>query len=107
AQSAPAAAAEIGGQRQYVQFVKGGVVCVGASDGGFLWRYDHPANDTANCSAPIVHDGMVFAASSYGRGGGAAKITKTGDKYEAKEAYFNKQFLNHHGGCGLRGRFFY
>jgi outer membrane protein assembly factor BamB len=100
-------AVEIGGQRQYVQFVKGGVVSVGASDGAFLWRYDHPANGTANCSTPIYHDGTIFAASNYGRGGGAARVTKTGDKYEATEAYFDKRFLNHHGGYVLVDGFLY
>jgi outer membrane protein assembly factor BamB len=100
-------AVEIGGQRQYVQFVAGGVVSVAASDGAFLWRYDHPANSTANCSTPIFHDGTIFAASSYGRGGGAARVTKTGDKYEATEVYFDKQFLNHHGGYVLVDGFLY
>src|SRR5207253_226010 len=58
-----AVAAEIAGQRQYVQFTSKGVVSVGASDGDFLWRYNAPANGTANCSTPIVHDEYVFAAS--------------------------------------------
>ena len=39
---ASAIVAEIAGLRQYIQFVRGGVVSVKASDGGFLWRYDAP-----------------------------------------------------------------
>src|SRR5262249_15310744 len=57
--------AEVGGQREYVQFLRGGVVGVSAQDGRFLWRYNEPANGTANCSTPIFHDGFVFAASGY------------------------------------------
>ena len=29
-----------------------------------------------NCSTPIYQDGLVFAASAYGAGGGAAKLSK-------------------------------
>ena len=49
----PRIAAEVDGQRQYIQFLGGGVVGVAAEDGRFLWRYDAPANRTANCSTPI------------------------------------------------------
>src|SRR5438445_330009 len=33
-------AADVHGQRQYIQFMHGGVVGVAAKDGTFLWRYD-------------------------------------------------------------------
>ncbi|HEY2783442.1 MAG TPA: PQQ-binding-like beta-propeller repeat protein [Fimbriiglobus sp.] len=107
AQYASATAIEIGGQRQYVQFVRGGVVSVAASDGAFLWRYDAPANGTANCSTPIFHDNCIFAASAYSKGGGMAEIKKTGDKYEADEKYFEKRFQNHHGGYVLVDGYLY
>jgi outer membrane protein assembly factor BamB len=93
-----AIAADIAGVRQYIQFVRGGVVSVKATDGSFLWRYDAPANGTANCSSPIFHDNAVFAASNYGTGGGLTNITKSGDKFESKEVYFTKKMQNHHGG---------
>jgi outer membrane protein assembly factor BamB len=98
AQYASATAVELGGQRQYVQFLKGGVVAVNASDGAFLWRYDTLAGTTANCSTPVVHDDMVYAAAAYSRGGGAAKITKVDGKYEVTEKYFENKYQNHHGG---------
>lgn len=102
-----ALAVEIGGRRQYVQFMRGGVVSVGASDGEFLWRYDHPANGTANCSTPLVKDGAVFAASSYGTGGGLVQVSKTDSKFEAKESYFDKKMQSHHGGLVLVGDHIY
>jgi outer membrane protein assembly factor BamB len=104
---ASAIAVESAGQKQYVQFVSGGVVSVGASDGAFLWRYAGPANGTANCSAPIFHDGYVFAASSYGKGGGLAKIAKADSKFEATEVYFEKRMENHHGGLVLVDGYMY
>jgi outer membrane protein assembly factor BamB len=88
------------GQREYVQFLSGGVVGL-TGDGKFLWRYNKPANGTANCSTAIFHDGSVFAASNYGVGGGLAKLEPKGDVVTATEVYFVKQMKNHHGGMVL------
>jgi outer membrane protein assembly factor BamB len=100
-------AADVEGTRQYIQFLKKGVVGVAAADGKFLWRYDKPANGTANCSTPLFADGHVFAASSYGNGGGLAKVTKEGDGFKAEEVYFTKKMRNHHGGMVLVDGFLY
>jgi outer membrane protein assembly factor BamB len=99
--------AELGGMRQYVQFLRGGVVGVSASDGKLLWHYDAPANGTANCSTPIVHDGCVFASSAYGKGAGMARLKSEGNAFSAREAYFIKSFQNHHGGVVLLGEHLY
>jgi outer membrane protein assembly factor BamB len=99
--------AEVGGVRQYIQFLAGGVVGISAEEGKLLWHYDNPANGTANCSTPVFHDGCVFAASAYGTGGGLARITATGDKFEAREVYFQRQMQNHHGGMVLVGDHLY
>ena len=93
--------AQIGGVKQYVQFLDGGVVGVDAKDGKLLWHYEEPANPTANCSTPIVRGDLVFAASAYGNGGGQAKIVKDGDGFKAEPQYFVKQMQNHHGGMVL------
>jgi outer membrane protein assembly factor BamB len=97
-------AADIDGQRQYVQFLGKGVVGVAAKDGKFLWRYDRPANGTANCATPIVHDHFVFASSDYGTGGALAKIAK-GSKAEI--VYDTKSMKNHHGGMVLVDGYLY
>ncbi len=99
-------AVDVDGKRQYVQFLGHGVVGV-SEDGQFLWRYDHPANGTANCSTPLFSDDCVFAASAYGTGGGLVRIQRDGDKYKAEEVYFTKHMQNHHGGMVLRGGFLY
>ena len=58
------------------------LVGVAASDGKFLWRYDRPANGMGiNCSTPIYHDGLVFAASAYGAGGGLVKLSKDAERW--------------------------
>jgi outer membrane protein assembly factor BamB len=94
-------AADVAGQRQYIQFLGGGVVGVSAKDGRFLWRYDAPHNGTANCSTPLYQDGRVFAASGYGTGGGQVKLLKQGNGFKAEQVYFTKSMKNHHGGMVL------
>ena len=76
------------------------LVGVAASDGKFLWRYDRPANRMGiNCSTPLYHDGLVFAASAYGAGGGLVKLSKDADGgVKAEEVYATRQMQNHHGG---------
>jgi len=93
--------ATIGGVKQYVQFLSGGVVGIRAKDGKLLWHYEEPANETANISSPIVRGDLVFAASAYGTGAGLAKIVKTGDEFKAEPQYFLNKFQNHHGGVIL------
>jgi alcohol dehydrogenase (cytochrome c) len=91
------------GQRQYVQLTARGLIGVAAADGKFLWRYDRPANGMGiNCSTPLYQDGVVFAASAYGAGGGAVKLSKDGNSgVKAQEVWFSRNMENHHGGVVL------
>ena len=88
------------GQRQYVQLTANSLIGVAASDGKFLWRYDRPANPMGiNCATPVYQDGLVFAASAYGAGGGAVKLSKDASgAVQAEEVYFTTRMQNHHGG---------
>jgi outer membrane protein assembly factor BamB len=99
--------ATIDGVRQYVQFMHGGVVGVAAADGKYLWRYNAPANGTANISTAIAHDNTVFAASAYGTGGGLARVARTQEGWSADQVYFTKQMQNHHGGMVLLDGYLY
>jgi outer membrane protein assembly factor BamB len=97
---ASAIAIDFDGQRQYVQFTTRALIGLAASDGKFLWRYDRPANRMGiNCSTPLYHDGLVFAASAYGGGGGSVKLSKDGSgDVKAEEVYATRNMQNHHGG---------
>ncbi len=88
------------GSKQYVQFTSSALIGVSADSGEVLWQYTKPANNMGiNCSTPIYQDGLIFAASAYGAGGGAVKLKKDGNgKYEAEEVYFTTNMQNHHGG---------
>jgi outer membrane protein assembly factor BamB len=94
---------EFEGQREYAQLTQGALIGVRASDGKYLWRYDQAASRSGiNCSTPVYHDGLVFAASAYGTGGGLVKLSDDGTGgTKAREVYFTKHMQNHHGGLTL------
>lgn len=96
-------AIEYAGKRQYVQFTAQALIGVNATDGTWLWDYPKPANPMGiNCTTPLFHDGIVFASSAYGAGGGAVKLSANPDgSIEASEVYFTKRMQNHHGGIIL------
>jgi hypothetical protein len=100
---ASAIAIDFDGQREYVQLTAQALIGVSAADGKFLWRYDRPANRMGiTCSTPLHQDGMVFAASAYGAGGGLVKLSKDGSGgVKAEEVYATRNMQNHHGGMIL------
>lgn len=99
--------AEIHGVRQIVQFARSSVFGVSIKNGKFLWKYTNPANGTANCCSPIIDQNHVFASSSYGTGGGLARISQTDDTFSADEVYFEKKLGCHHGGIVKIGNWMY
>ena len=96
-------AIDLAGQRHYVQLTATALVGVAAADGGFLWRYDKPANSRAiNCATPVFAGDMVFASSAYGAGGGAVRLNRgAGGAVRAEEVYATTEMQNHHGGMIL------
>src|SRR5436309_2734273 len=92
--------AEVGGVRQYVQFLGTGVIGVAADDGRLLWRYRGNLGG-AHAAAPIFHDGCVFTSASgtEGAGGDALlRLTAHSRDVSCKEVYLVRHLLNHHGG---------
>ncbi|HEY7153918.1 MAG TPA: PQQ-binding-like beta-propeller repeat protein [Gemmataceae bacterium] len=98
---ASAIAATVGGVKQYIQFLGGGLVGVAAKDGKLLWRYDKIKGIT-NCTTPLFHDGCVFVSATDRRGGSSGgallRLTADGEGVSAKEIYRIKDLANHHGG---------
>ena len=99
--------AEVGGVRQYVQFLAKGVVGVEAKTGKVLWRYDETAKGSpANIPTPIEHDGYVYSASSRG-GGGLVKLTANNGAFEAEETYHSAKLPTAIGGAVRIGNYLY
>jgi outer membrane protein assembly factor BamB len=99
--------ATIDGTRQIVQFANKSVFGVTLSEGKPLWSYSAAANGTANCCTPIIDGNLVFASSSYGTGGGLAKVISSGSTQQAEEVYFEKKMACHHGGIVKVGDYMY
>jgi outer membrane protein assembly factor BamB len=76
----------------------GGIICVDSRDGRVLWSNPFSARNTANCPTPIFSDGYVFWANGYGKGGICFKLTITGGRVSATEAWRTKDMDCHHGG---------
>jgi outer membrane protein assembly factor BamB len=95
-----AIAVDFEGVRQYVQLTATTLVGVAASDGKLLWRYDRASNThRINCTTPLFHNGIVYAASAYDAGGGAVKLGKDAQGgITATEVFFSPRMKNHHGG---------
>jgi len=104
-----AIAFDFDGVRQYVQLTSKALISVAASDGKFFWQYDKPANRFGIiCATPIYHDGMVFASSAYGAGGGLVKLSKDANGgVKAEEVYSTTEMQNHHGGMILLDGYLY
>ncbi len=96
---ASAMPADLGGTRQYVQYISGGVVSVDARTGKLLWHYDDVGGGQSILT-PIIHDGSVFVSQTK-VGSGRAKVSGSGEKFTAEQAYFVSEVKNHHGGMVL------
>ena len=75
-----------------------GLVCVNAADGQFLWRNDRASGSTAVCPSPVYSDGYVFGASGYGNGGACVRLSVSGGRVTAPQAWETSEMNCHHGG---------
>jgi outer membrane protein assembly factor BamB len=92
-------AVDVGGFKQYVQFLQNGLVGVDAKTGKFLWRYDKTAKGSpANIPTPIAHDGYVYSAAGKS-GGGLVKLAVMDGSVDAKQIYFTPRVPTSIGGA--------
>jgi outer membrane protein assembly factor BamB len=89
--------AESDGVKQYITFLRKGLVGVDAKTGKLLWQYSKIGDFGANIMTPVVYQNKVFACTS--RGGGALlELKGTG---EPKEVYYDKKISSSIGGVVL------
>lgn len=98
---------EIGGVKQYVQFLQKALVGVDARSGKLLWRYDRTAKGSmANIPTAVAAGEYVYSAS--GRtGAGLVKLAKHADAFDAEQIYFSPKLPNSIGGSVKIGDFLY
>lgn len=92
---------EVGGLKQYVEFLSKGLVGVEAKTGKLLWRYEKTAqNSPANIPTPLVQDQFVYSAAGRS-GGGLVQLKVAGSTVEAEEVYFTPKLPTAIGGAVL------
>ena len=98
---------DVGGVRQYVQFLQNGVVGVDAKTGALLWRYEATAKGSpANIPSPLAHAQFVYTGSNRG-GGGLVKLTPAQGKFDAEQVYFGSKLPTSIGGAIKVGDYLY
>jgi outer membrane protein assembly factor BamB len=98
--------ANVGGIKQYVQLLNGGLVGV-STDGKPLWKYEKLGPNTANIPTPIVLKDRILSVAGYGKGGALLKLTANGHDVDAEEVYFKHELTNKHGGVLVVGDYLY
>ncbi len=92
--------------KQYVQFLRGGLVGVRASNGEFLWKYAATADRGANILTPVVEGNLVFSSGSR-TGGGLVSLESTAEGVSATEVYFDRKLSPSIGGAVLVDGYLY
>lgn len=104
---ASAIAVELGGVRQYVQYLSKGVVGVEAATGKLLWRYDKTLDTRFGMHAltPIATANLVYTGAA--TASGAAKISAAAGSFTADPAYIERKAPNSLGGAVRLGDYLY
>jgi outer membrane protein assembly factor BamB len=96
---ASAISIEVGGVKQYVQFLQKGVVGIEAQSGSLLWRYERTAEGSpANIPSPLADANFVYTATGRG-GGGLVKLKSEQGKFAVEQVYFGAKLPTSIGGA--------
>jgi outer membrane protein assembly factor BamB len=86
--------------KQYVTFLRNGLVGIDAKTGKFLWMYNKTIDQGANILTPVVDGDRIFSAGSR-TGGGLVKVRADGEGVTADEVYFTRKITPAIGGAVL------
>jgi outer membrane protein assembly factor BamB len=103
---ASAIVVQVGGRKQYVQFLSKGLVGVDAKTGEFLWRYKEAAKGPAQYFTPVAHNELVYGGA-LGVGGGLVRLKLDQGGVAAEQVYFERGLPNGLGGAVLVGEYLY
>ena len=99
-------AVEVGGKKQYVQYMRNALIGVDAKTGKFLWKYAATQDQGASMLTPVVYKDSVFVAGAR-KGGGLVSLKAEGESVTAKEVYFDKNVAPGIGGAVLLDGYLY
>lgn len=104
---ASAIVVEVGGVRQYVQFLEKGLVGVDAKTGKFLWRYEKTAvGSPAVILTPLAEKDQIYSGA-FRAGGGLVKLKVNNGAVEPEQMYFSPKLPIGVGGVVKVGDYFY
>jgi outer membrane protein assembly factor BamB len=92
---------EVGGVRQFVQILKGGIVGVAADDGRLLWRHNVPMGLAVHVGTPVIRGDSVYVSTGYAVGCRRIRVVPEAGGFRAEVVYANREMVNHHGGVVL------
>lgn len=100
--------ARIGEKLQIVSLTSSRVFAVNPDDGKLLWQYLFGNKRSNNATDVIVHDGLVYVSSGYGRGSALLRPARAEDGAFVVESVWESELLdNHHGGVVLVDGYLY
>ena len=98
---------EVGGIKQYVQFLEKGLVGVDAKTGKLLWRYAKTAQGSpAVILTPLAEKNLIYSGA-YRAGGGLVKLQVKNGTVEPEQVYFSPKLPVGLGGVVKVGEYFY
>ena len=98
---------DVGGVKQYVQFLQKGLVGVDAKTGRLLWRYEKTAQGSmANIPSPVAFESFVYSAAGKS-GGGLVKLAPKDADFNAEQIYFSAKLPTSIGGAVHMGDYLY
>ena len=99
--------ADLGGVKQYVQFLSKGLVGIEAKTGKLLWRYERSAKGSpAVIVTPLVSDGYIYSGAFRASCALVKPVTKDG-AFAVEEVYSNNKLPFGLGGVVKVGDYFY
>ena len=104
---ASAIVVEIGGVKEYVQFLQKGIVGLEAKSGKLLWRNTKMVSRYgANIPTPLASDGLIYGAGA-GTGGGAFRLKPQDGTVSIDQVYFDIKLPTALGGVVKVGDYLY
>lgn len=98
----------VDGQEQVALVMEEDIIGINPGNGELLWSKPHKNRTKTNVSTPVWdEDQLLFCSSAYDSGSRALRLTRTGDKTNVEEVWFQRQMRVHMGNAIRIGEMVY
>jgi len=88
----------VDGQEQLALVMEEDIIGVNPNNGELLWSKPHKNRTKTNVSTPVWNDDqLLFCSSAYDSGSRVLRLTRTGDKTNVEEVWYQRQMRVHMG----------